>query len=124
MADISTLTEQPPYERNIFTNRTLNMRSIQAIGYDMDYTLIDYDAKLWEQTAYDHLKNKLLNLGWPVDDLEFDPENPMKGLIGLHPGGFQVVFGDGSVRFITETIDRAILEAIITRSGGEPVGAF
>jgi hypothetical protein len=26
-----------PIERNIFTSRTLNMRSIQAIGYDMDY---------------------------------------------------------------------------------------
>ena len=35
-----------PIERNIFTNRTLNMRSIQAIGYDMDYTLIHYDVKL------------------------------------------------------------------------------
>ena len=81
MADISSLTKDPPYERNIFTNRTLNMRSIQAIGYDMDYTLINYDAKLWEQTAYEHLKNKLSNQGWPVEDLQFDPEMMIRGLV-------------------------------------------
>ena len=28
-----------PIERNIFTNRTLNMRSIQAIGYGPETTL-------------------------------------------------------------------------------------
>ncbi|WP_442978427.1 5'-nucleotidase domain-containing protein, partial [Salinibacter sp.] len=28
--------------RGLFCNRTLNLRGIQAIGYDMDYTLIHY----------------------------------------------------------------------------------
>ena len=60
----------PPYERHIFTNRTLNMHSIQAIGYDMDYTLIHYDVTRWEQTMYEYLKRKVLELGWPVEDLE------------------------------------------------------
>lgn len=46
-----------PSERNIYTNRTLNMRSIQAIGYDMDYTLINYDVKRWERAMYDYLNH-------------------------------------------------------------------
>ena len=28
--------------RGVFCNRTLNLRSIRAIGYDMDYTLVHY----------------------------------------------------------------------------------
>jgi prepilin-type processing-associated H-X9-DG protein len=28
------------------------------------------------------------------------------GLSSLHPGGVQVVFADGSVRFLSETIDK------------------
>lgn len=37
---------RPPPERGIFCNRTLNMRSIRAIGYDMDYTLIHYHSEV------------------------------------------------------------------------------
>ena len=32
----------PDRTRQIFCNRTLNLRAIKAIGYDMDYTLIHY----------------------------------------------------------------------------------
>jgi HAD superfamily 5'-nucleotidase-like hydrolase len=71
----------PPYERNIFTNRTLNMRSIQAIGYDMDYTLIHYDVDRWERIMYEHMKGKAKGLGWPVDDLKYVPEMIIRGLI-------------------------------------------
>ena len=52
-----------PIERNIFTNRTLNMRSIEAIGHDMDYTLIHYDVKRWQRAMYEYLKRKLLEIG-------------------------------------------------------------
>ncbi len=31
-----------PPQRGVFANRTLNLRSIRAIGYDMDYTLVHY----------------------------------------------------------------------------------
>ncbi len=30
----------------VFCSRTLNFRAIQAIGYDLDYTLIHYGARL------------------------------------------------------------------------------
>lgn len=67
--------------RKIYANRTLNLRSIKAIGYDMDYTLIHYRVKEWEQTAYEHLKRKLADKNIPVDDLEFQPDQVMQGLI-------------------------------------------
>ena len=57
------------------------MNSIQAIGYDMDYTLIHYDVTRWEQTMYDYLKRKVMELGWPVEDLEYIPDMIIRGLV-------------------------------------------
>jgi prepilin-type N-terminal cleavage/methylation domain-containing protein len=37
----------------------------------------------------------------------------------LHPGGVNATLGDGSVRFLSETTDSAILRAISTMAGGE-----
>lgn len=71
----------PPPARRIFCNRTLNLRSIKAIGFDMDYTLIHYDAGEWERRAYEHVRDRLASRGWPVADLEFDPEMVALGLI-------------------------------------------
>ena len=67
--------------QRIFCNRTLNLRSIQAIGFDMDYTLVHYHQDRWEGRAYQHCKERLLAKGYPVSELEFDPELGMLGLI-------------------------------------------
>ncbi|MGE3172361.1 MAG: HAD-IG family 5'-nucleotidase [Planctomycetota bacterium] len=67
--------------RRVFCNRTLNMRAIQAIGFDMDYTLVHYDVHQWEARAYAHVQNKLLARGLPVQDLRFDPDLFTRGLI-------------------------------------------
>lgn len=67
--------------RKVFCNRTLNMRSIRAIGYDMDYTLIHYHVEEWEQRAYEHLKQQLIDHGWPIQSLRFDPKMVCRGLI-------------------------------------------
>ena len=61
-------TESPP-ERGVFANRTLNLRAVQAIGYDMDYTLIHYRAEEWERAAFEHARAVLARRGWPVDPL-------------------------------------------------------
>ncbi len=71
----------PPPARRIFTNRTLNLRSIRAVGFDMDYTLLHYRIEVWEQRAYEHAKQTLLALGWPVGDLSFDMGLAAQGLI-------------------------------------------
>ena len=74
-------TNPPPPERGVFCNRTLNMRAIRAIGYDMDYTLVHYHIDEWELRAYEHLRQKLLALDWPVADLKFDSDLVIRGLV-------------------------------------------
>ncbi len=46
------------------------------------------------------------------------------GVGSYHPGGMNVAFMDGSVRFIADTIDPKIWKALLTHAGGEPVGGF
>jgi len=57
------------------------MRSLKAIGYDMDYTLIHYFSDSWEKKAYGHVKSKLLELNLPVKELEYVPNFSVRGLI-------------------------------------------
>jgi 5'-nucleotidase len=71
----------PPPERRIYCNRTLNLRGIHAIGYDMDYTLIHYREEEWEQRAYEHLQRKFAARGWPVEGLSFRAELMERGLV-------------------------------------------
>lgn len=70
-----------PRGRRIFCNRTLNLRAIKAIGYDMDYTLIHYRTNDWEAHAYRHTVRFFQERGWPTEGLEFDPELMIRGLI-------------------------------------------
>jgi HAD superfamily 5'-nucleotidase-like hydrolase len=81
MDELSSLIMNPPHEREIFANRTLNMGTIRAIGYDMDYTLINYDVARWERAMYDYLKRRMLELGWPAEDLEYEPGMAIRGLV-------------------------------------------
>ncbi len=74
-------------EFGIFVNRTINLRSIKAIGYDMDYTLVHYNVDEWETTAFAHAKDKLIEMGYPVESIEFDPSAVIRGLaIDLEEG--------------------------------------
>jgi type II secretory pathway pseudopilin PulG len=53
------------------------------------------------------------------DDFNYDPETPVKGLVGLRPNGFLAGFADLSVRFISAAIDsRVLLAEFAYRSGG------
>jgi len=73
--------EHSPPGRQIYSNRTLNLRTIRAIGYDMDYTLVHYRAHVWEQKVYDRLKGLFVADDWPIGDLEFDPDLVIRGLV-------------------------------------------
>lgn len=76
-----------PLRRRLFGNRTLNLRRIRAIGYDMDYTLVQYRIEEWERRAYHHTRRLLARRGWPVESLEFDPARVIRGLtIDLEAG--------------------------------------
>jgi prepilin-type processing-associated H-X9-DG protein len=39
----------------------------------------------------------------------------------MHPGGAQVLFVDGSVRFLSQHMDSGAYAALATRAGGEIV---
>lgn len=80
MSNTISLHDSPP-DKRIFCNRTLNLRQVRAIGYDMDYTLIHYRTEIWEGHAYSFAQARLLARGWPVQDLCFAPELMIRGLI-------------------------------------------
>lgn len=70
--------------RQIFCNRSLNMKQIKAIGWDMDYTIAQYKPKAFEELAYRETVDKLVRtFGYPpcLFDLEFDYSFMMRGLI-------------------------------------------
>jgi HAD superfamily 5'-nucleotidase-like hydrolase len=70
-----------PPGRGVYANRTLNLRAIKAVGYDMDYTLVHYKVEHWERRAYEHIRRRLVALGFPVEALEFDPDVAVRGLV-------------------------------------------
>ena len=65
----------------------------------------------------------------PVMNGRFTPNIPIPDIMGgsakitaarsRHPGGVNACFGDGSVRFVGDLIDRASWHALWTRAGGE-----
>ena len=54
------------------------------------------------------------------DELEFDPQKDLPKLGKFFKGGFNVLYGDGSVRFYKKVPQSA--KAMITKSGGEVFG--
>ena len=71
----------PKSERKIFTNQSLSMKKIKAIGYDMDYTLIHYHTELWEELAYNTIVEYLKKHHMSMPKTKFDPELVIRGLI-------------------------------------------
>jgi hypothetical protein len=59
------------------------------------------------------------------DDLPFDPAAVLSlhGAGSPHPGGFNAAMANGAVRFIKNTIAPNLFRALITRAGGEVIGA-
>ena len=54
--------------KQIFCNRSLNMRNIVAVGFDMDYTLAQYKPETFESLAYEGTVKKLVHdLGYPAE---------------------------------------------------------
>ncbi|CAN6450582.1 unnamed protein product [Victoria cruziana] len=70
--------------KQIFCNRSLNMKGIVAVGFDMDYTLAQYKPETFETLAYNGTIRKLVyDLGYPPELLEwsFDWRYMVRGLV-------------------------------------------
>ncbi|MGE3610763.1 MAG: HAD-IG family 5'-nucleotidase [Bacteriovoracaceae bacterium] len=68
----------------IYVNRTLNMKQITAIGFDMDYTLVRYNSEAFEEMTYKEIKKKLIELkNYPkiINDLKFEFNRAIRGLV-------------------------------------------
>ncbi len=55
------------------------------------------------------------------EDYTPNADDPSAGLFGLHPGGFEALFCDGSVRMIPQGTAKSKLNAMFSISGREPV---
>jgi HAD superfamily 5'-nucleotidase-like hydrolase len=69
--------------QRIFVNRSLNMGSIRAVGYDMDHTLAMYDRVAFEALAFRETLKKFIAAGYPeeLSTLTFDPNFLIRGLL-------------------------------------------
>ena len=57
---------------DVFCNRELNMQQIEAIGFDMDWTLAQYNRD-FDLLAYNGAKQKLIDMfGYPEEILTFE----------------------------------------------------
>jgi HAD superfamily 5'-nucleotidase-like hydrolase len=67
----------------IYVNRSLNMGSIKAIGFDMDHTLAPYHREAFETLAFRETLKKFIAAGYPAElaSLNFNPSFLIRGLL-------------------------------------------
>jgi prepilin-type N-terminal cleavage/methylation domain-containing protein/prepilin-type processing-associated H-X9-DG protein len=97
---------------------------------DCDAGTGTWNAKRGEQWVNGHYGNTLYNHYYPPNPVgKWDCGNAShnKGLTGprsYHAGGVNVLFCDGSARFVRDSVALSTWRALATRSGGEVVGDF
>ncbi len=68
----------------IYINRTLNMKKIKAIGFDMDYTIVRYNSEAFEKYTHQETLKKLVSeKHYPSEilKLEFEFNRVIQGLV-------------------------------------------
>jgi prepilin-type processing-associated H-X9-DG protein len=55
------------------------------------------------------------------DDIPIDTTEQNFGFSSFHPGGWNSLMADGSVRFLKNSIAAATLKALLSRNGGEVI---
>uniref|UniRef100_A0A5K3EI21 Cytosolic purine 5'-nucleotidase n=1 Tax=Mesocestoides corti TaxID=53468 RepID=A0A5K3EI21_MESCO len=81
-------SKSPPlgYKRDtklrIFVNRSLCLDSIRFFGFDMDYTLAQYKSPFYEELAFQILRDRLVEIGYPQElaSFSYEPSFPIRGL--------------------------------------------
>lgn len=73
-----------PPERQVFVNRNLRMDRIEAVGFDMDYTLAIYQLRELEELAFTMTAARLVeHHGYPeaLRAVRYDPAFVIRGLV-------------------------------------------
>lgn len=69
---------------SIFINRTLNMKTIKAIGFDMDYTLVRYNTAVFDEYTFYAVIEKLIsekNYPAGIRSFKYDVNKSIQGLV-------------------------------------------
>ena len=84
LAEPVTGRREVPPARQVFVNRTLRMDKIDAVGFDMDYTLAIYQVRHLEDLAF-HLTAELMveRFGYPpaLRQVTYDPDFVIRGVV-------------------------------------------
>ena len=75
---------EPTSEQRIFVNRTLRMESVRCVGFDLDWTLADYERLPFERLMFDLTIERLIERhDHPpvIRELRFRPDFPQRGLL-------------------------------------------
>src|SRR6266542_2298293 len=73
-----------PRAREIFVNRNLRMDRVEAVGFDMDYTVAMYHLQRLETLAFRMTLARMIEArGYPiaVGNVQYDPEFVIRGLV-------------------------------------------
>ena len=84
IADLALpLDAQPPKARRIYCNRDLRLDQIQAIGFDMDYTLAIYKQDEIDRLSIEATAAKLIERGYPKTllHMSYRTHFPIRGLL-------------------------------------------
>lgn len=139
----------PKRDGLMFVNSSTNMASVQdgtsntlaigeaefryeVVGLDLDggvYQVVDHwyigsdgiDARTAPYIK--EVSEALGSTGVPINGAELDilVDEKEIGFSSRHSGGVHFVFADGHVKFVTETMDRAVFSKLGTIAGGEVV---
>ncbi len=88
-------------DAKVYVNRTLNLRKIRYLGFDMDHTLVRYHSRAFEQTVHDFVLERIAARGYPAEvrELPFDYDLAIRGLvIDKQKGNLLKVSRHGGIR--------------------------
>ena len=119
---------------NFIWNITLTAKNIQANNWPHGFLMGSSIPLRIEQDPapggnYDRFFNittimyppNSVSAAWPGVGRNNGENN---GIYSAHPGGTQACFGDGTVRFISDTINMYTLRLLATRDDGQPIPTF
>jgi prepilin-type N-terminal cleavage/methylation domain-containing protein/prepilin-type processing-associated H-X9-DG protein len=82
-----------------------------------------YNQKCGQGGGYFHLSTPNLKACIFISDPDAQPDHTEVGASSYHPGGVNVAFLDGSVRFVKNTVSPITWWGLATKAGGEVISA-